>query len=236
MVEPTGADKANENGLEERPNQTIAAMVIRLLYAAGLPLTYWTDAYLYVVYLYNRMVHSGIGMTPYQAQYGVKPNLSRLCVFDSRVNCKIPGQRRAKLDKHTYDGIFLGYGSTDKHIRYMDVNTLREKLTTHATFDEAHYTSEHKPPGPQLLYNLGIYSPSAPHDNPSKDVPSYPTILPVIPPSITSMHTHKPLPIQETASTRLTMSGPTNVYHNHNHVTNACTMEFSLNQFRHANA
>ena len=48
------------------------------------------------------------------------------------------------------------------------------------------------------------------------------------------MHTHTPLPIQETVLiNRLTVSGPKNVYYNHDEVTNAYTVEFSPHQFRH---
>ena len=80
-------------------------------------------------------------MTPFEAHYQRKPDLSLLQVFGSKVACKIPGLRKACLDKHVYDGIFLGYGATDKHIRYVDVYTNKEKLSLHAVFDEAYYSS-----------------------------------------------------------------------------------------------
>ena len=89
-------------------------------------------------------------------EHGVKPNLSKLRVFGSRVLCKMPGKRSAKLDYHVYKGIFVSYGATDKHIRYVDSVTSRDKIATHAIFDEAHYTSKIRPPGPQLLYSLGL--------------------------------------------------------------------------------
>ena len=95
-------------------------------------------------------------MTPLEAHTGVKPDLSRLCVFGSRVLCKRPGKRAAKLDHHVYKGIFVGYGATDKHVRYVDAVTSQEKLATHVVFDEAHYTSHTRPPGAQLLYQLGM--------------------------------------------------------------------------------
>ena len=95
-------------------------------------------------------------MTPHEAHTGIKPDLSKLRVFGSRILCKVPGKRTSKLDHHIYKGIFIGYGAMDKHIRYIDSVTSREKTATHAIFDEAHYTSPTRPPGPQLLYSLGM--------------------------------------------------------------------------------
>ena len=90
-LKPTGSDAPSENGLAERPNQTIAALVRRLLFSAGLPPKYWADAYLHSVYLYNRTLHRAIGKTPYKAHHQKQPDLSRLRVFGNKVACKIPG-------------------------------------------------------------------------------------------------------------------------------------------------
>ena len=139
-----------------RPNDTIVSMTRRLLYLSGLLPKFWADALLHLVYLYNQTVHSAIGMTPQEPHTGVKPDLSKLRVFGSRVLCKVPGKRTSKLDHHIYKGIFIGYGVTDKHIRYIDSVTSREKTATHAVFDKAHYTSTTRPPGLQLLYSIGM--------------------------------------------------------------------------------
>jgi hypothetical protein len=41
-----------------------------------------------------------------------------------------------------------------KHVRYFDQTTNREKLSTHHTIDEAHYDKTHRPPGPQILMDM----------------------------------------------------------------------------------
>jgi hypothetical protein len=47
-----------------------------------------------------------------------------LRVFGSLLTAKIPGYCPAKLDNHTYDGIFLGYeGSSSKNVKYLDVHS-----------------------------------------------------------------------------------------------------------------
>ena len=76
VLEPTGSDTPSENGLAERPNGTLSTMFCRLLYTSGLLPTFWADALLHSVYLYNRLVHTSIGMTPLEAHTGVQSDLS----------------------------------------------------------------------------------------------------------------------------------------------------------------
>ena len=55
ILEMTGSNATSENRTAEKPNQTLAALVRRLLYNAGLLPTYWADEFLHAVYLYNPM-------------------------------------------------------------------------------------------------------------------------------------------------------------------------------------
>jgi hypothetical protein len=123
-VEPTGADSPSQNGQVEHYNDTVATIVRTLLYGANLPAKYWSVAAVHAVYLMNRRVHNVIGMTPYEAWYNQKLDLSRLKVFGSRVSVKVTGKRRSKLDRHDFTGIFVGYTATDENIRYIDLDTL----------------------------------------------------------------------------------------------------------------
>jgi hypothetical protein len=95
-------------------------------------------------------------MTPFEAWHGVKPDLSRLRVFGSRVCVKRTGKRRIKLDRHDFIGIFIGYTATDKNIRYIDVNSRIIKTSHHAIFDEAWYLQPRRPPFAQMLYDVGL--------------------------------------------------------------------------------
>jgi hypothetical protein len=69
MVEPTGADSPSQNGGAEIYNNTLAIKVQTLLYRSRLPAKFWSAALLHVVYLHNRLVHSAINQTPYEAWY-----------------------------------------------------------------------------------------------------------------------------------------------------------------------
>ena len=156
LVEPTGADSRSQNGGVERWNGTLAVTVRALLYGSGLSPKYWSAALIHAVYLHNRRVHMVTRRTPFEMWHGKKPNLTHLRVFGSRVCIKKSGDRPAKLDRHAFRGIFIGYTATDKNIRYIDLDSGMVKSSHHAVFDEAWYTQEERPPTAQLLYTLGL--------------------------------------------------------------------------------
>ena len=123
----------------------------------------------------NKRVHSTIKMTPYEAWWDVKPDLSALKVFGLRVSVKVTGKRRAKLDRQDFTGIFVGYTATDDNIRYVDVTTGLVKSSHHAVFDEAWYLQPARPPAAQLLFEMGMEEDDnttmAPHSKPREAAP-----------------------------------------------------------------
>ena len=188
-VEPTGADSPSQNGAAEIYNDKQGVRVRRLLYSSGLPVKFWSAALLHTTYLHNRLVHSVTKMTPYKAWHGRKPDLSHLKVFGSRVCVCRPGQRRCKLDRHDYTGVFLGYTATDQNIIYLDLTSGLVKTTHHATFDEARYLQQQRPPAAQILYDLGLEQ-----ANPSTvvtETSSDPTIPAAAWPPMTALPTNK---------------------------------------------
>jgi hypothetical protein len=137
-MEPTGSDSPHQNGKVECSNGTFGVMVRSLLYSAGLPPKYWSSALAHAVHLKNRLWHSALTCTHYEAWNHTPPNISHLRVFGSLVTPRRPGPRPAKLDIHTYDGIFLGYEGSTTNIIYLDIHTGRVKNGFNKIFDEAH--------------------------------------------------------------------------------------------------
>jgi hypothetical protein len=90
------------------------------------------------------------------ATLSTSPQQQYLKTFGSRVCIKRTGNRRAKLDRHDFSGIFLGYTSTDQNIIYLDLDSGLVKRSHHALFDEAWYLQPSQPPAAQLLYDLGL--------------------------------------------------------------------------------
>ena len=159
-IEVTGADNSSQNGVAERPHRTLANMVRTGLENSALPYKYWSDALLHAVYIHNRLPHSHFHhkSTPYEQLTGIKPDLTKLRVFGSRIIARKPGHRTPKISKHSYSGIFLRYAKTMKNIVYLDTTTNKIKTTTYAKFDEAHFSYENKPPGARILIDLGLKS------------------------------------------------------------------------------
>lgn len=156
VMEPTGADSPSQNGSVEVYNHKLAIRARTLLYGSGLPAKYWSAALVHSVYLHNRMVHTATRKTPFEGLFGVKPDIGHLKLFGSRVCVKQTGKRRAKLDRHDFKGIFIGYTATDHNILYLDMESGIVKRTHHAQFDEAWYLQPSRPPAAQLLYSLGV--------------------------------------------------------------------------------
>ena len=115
--------------------------------------------------------------TPFEKWYGRRPDLRKLRVFGSRVCVKRSGVRRAKLDQHSFSGIFIGYTATDSNVRYIDVHTGTVKTSHHAVFDECWFHQPQRPPAAQLLYELGnAVANDMPEAPPSSTTPSSPSI------------------------------------------------------------
>jgi hypothetical protein len=157
LIEPTGSGAPFQNGLAERPNQTLGTMVRCLLHAANLGPEYWPFALLHAVYLKNRLPHRAINDTPYHVYTGNKPSAKHLRIFGCPVIIKNPGRRPAKLDMNTSAGRFLGYTATDKNVYYIDNTTRRIKIATHCQFDEAGMTlpPSEQSPASKALQQMG---------------------------------------------------------------------------------
>jgi hypothetical protein len=162
VIEPTVSNSAWQNGKVERFNDTFRVMVRYLLYSAGLSATFLPTALIHAVYLKNRLYHKAIGKTPYEGWKGIKPELDHLRTFGALVRARKPGKRPAKAARHTAYSVLLGFGSSTEHVRYFDLTTNREKLSSHHVIDESHYGTARRPAGAQILMDMGYVIPSLP--------------------------------------------------------------------------
>ncbi|KAJ9511803.1 hypothetical protein QJQ45_022680 [Haematococcus lacustris] len=102
---------------------------------------------------------SGQPLTPWEAFYGVKPDLSRLRVFGCRVWLHVPDHQRSKLQAKSVEGLFIGYEPGSKAYRVL-VNG-RETCSKDIVFDE-----------------LSVLQPTR-----QQDQPAQPVLLLPLPPS-----------------------------------------------------
>ena len=118
-------------------------MMKAMLLNAGLPFKYWSYALIQAVFVKNKLPYAyhQYNKTPFEAITGRKPNLKYLKIFGSRVIAKNKQSRRVKLDDSTSTGISLHHTGSTSISKYLDINTNREKTTSHLDYGEAHYTA-----------------------------------------------------------------------------------------------
>ena len=157
-LEITGSDNSSQNSIAERPHRTLGDMVRAGLENSGLHPKFWSDALLHAAHIKNRLPHAAFEHkhTPYEKLTGMKPDLTNLRIFGCPITTRRPGKRTPKISKHSYNGLFLRYAKTMRNIVYYDITSRKIKTTTYAKFDEAHYSHSKKPPGAQILMELGM--------------------------------------------------------------------------------
>ncbi|KAJ5654904.1 hypothetical protein N7490_001907 [Penicillium lividum] len=149
QAEVTGVDQHQQNGVAERAHKTIYDRVGPTLAHARLPPRFWPEIARTAAFLSNRSPSSKLNMTPYQAWYGDKPDLSRLRVIGSKGEYLIPPKQRKKLtEPRTRPCILLGYeGNTNYRILLEDGRIVG---TPNAEFQEV-LTA----PSTQTIQNVG---------------------------------------------------------------------------------
>lgn len=131
------AYSAPQNGDAERANRSIIERVIAIMHSERLPLALWAEVTQAVVYIKNRSPTRVLKTTPFEALYGVKPNIMNLRVIGCAAWVLIPKHKRVrKLADRATLCCFLGYSSTQKGWRFWDPVTHRVITSRDAIFDE----------------------------------------------------------------------------------------------------
>ena len=113
--ETTAPYSPEQNGIAERANRTIMERVRSVISEGKLDKRLWMELAMTVVYLKNRSPTTAVSTTPYEAWYGIRPDLSHLRILGSTAYVHIPKERRTKLDIHSHKGILVGYGGTNQY-------------------------------------------------------------------------------------------------------------------------
>ncbi|KAJ9526613.1 hypothetical protein QJQ45_017609 [Haematococcus lacustris] len=123
-----------QNGAAERLNRTIVEKLRSMLHAAHLPVESWADSAKAANHVRNVLPVTGQSQTPWQAFFGVKPDVSGLRIFGSKVWVHIPRHQRSKLQPKAAAGVFIGYQPGSKAYKvFLDG---REQMSKDVTFDE----------------------------------------------------------------------------------------------------
>lgn len=81
---------------------------IALLSDSGLPKKWWAEAAFTGNYLGNFFPQWGEELSPHEALFGVRPDVSHLRVFGCKAWVHVPWEVRRKLDPRAVPGTFVG--------------------------------------------------------------------------------------------------------------------------------
>lgn len=151
QMEYTTPYTPEQNGVAERFNRTIVQMVRSMLTWAELPHTFWGEAAVTANYLRNLLPTSANDKSPEEAWTGHKPNIRHLRTFGCLVYVYIPSENRAKLDRVSFQGIFVGYHSSHQYRVY---KPKRRRVEWHTSVKFL----EHIPGGRLLRKQSNIYN------------------------------------------------------------------------------
>ena len=106
----TMRNRPQQTGVAERVNRTLDEGITAMLHEARLPMSFWAEALHTLVYTLNRTPRSANpGITPYEAFFGVKPDVSNLRIFGSLAYVHVQKDKRGPFGSHFEKCIFLGY-------------------------------------------------------------------------------------------------------------------------------
>ena len=125
-----------ENGVAERFNRTIIQMTRAMLMHAQLPQSFWGEAAVTANYLRNILPGGQDDQSPNELWNGYKPEISHIRIFGCVVHVHIPSETRAKLDRISFQGIFVGYHS-NQQVRIYNPVTRKMQWHTAVKFIES---------------------------------------------------------------------------------------------------
>ena len=126
-----------QNGSAERKHRHIVEMALTLLAHASVPLKFWDEACLTVVFLINRLPSKVINdQTPFERLFGHQPDYSFLRTFGCAVWPNLRPYNSKKLQFRSKRCVFLGYNNLHKGFKCLEPNEGRVYISRDVTFDE----------------------------------------------------------------------------------------------------
>jgi hypothetical protein len=108
-----------------------------MLYESQLPPSLWGDALNAQIHVWNLLPTSTLkGMTPHEAWFKRKPDVSHLRVWGCLAYVFIQKDKRRSLQPHMEKCVFLGYPSGYKGWLFYNPNTQKYIISKQAEFDE----------------------------------------------------------------------------------------------------
>ena len=107
--EKTAPYTSSQNPIAERRNLSLVSDSTAMLCHADMPKKFWGEAVVFSNHIHNCTPTKAVrGMTPYEAWYREKPDLSDIHVFGCRALALLPETKLRKFDPRTRDTLYLG--------------------------------------------------------------------------------------------------------------------------------
>jgi hypothetical protein len=154
------------NGKAKRVLRTLNNSVRTLLVQASMPPSYWAEALFAATYLLNHCPSSSIQHElPYSRLHGSSPAYDHLRVFGCLCYPNLQATSQHKLAPRSAACVFLGYPSSHKGYRCLDISTCKIIISRDVVFDESTFpfaSASPVPPASSFDFLLGDDSDIAP--------------------------------------------------------------------------
>jgi hypothetical protein len=197
-----------QNGVSKHLNHTFAERIIVMLNQAGLLISFWGMAVLYLACVLNTTPSSTLSKTMfYKVWYERKPDISMYRAFGCQAWVLIPRKKQGNLDSHTQSCIFLGFKDGYKGWKCYNPVTKKVIISQDVIFQEDKFPGLSTNAYRQAITPIGIHE-----IWPEKDAPAYAADpdppAPPAPPG-TQSHLHAP-DLSDTSDSRSSNSDSDN--------------------------
>jgi hypothetical protein len=154
-IEPTVGYHPEGDGIAERSMRTISERGAAMRHEMDLPAAYWEFANRTAAYLRNRGVVKNMAKSPWELWRNEKPKARHLRVFGCPAWVLIPKEKRTKLGKRAWQGVFVGYKEETDKI-YLVWNSADKKIheVRFVEFDESKFNGNAAGQGPQPQHDI----------------------------------------------------------------------------------
>lgn len=181
ILEYTMAYTPEQNGIAERMNRTLVEKARAMIFESGFDKEMWGEAVMSAVFVTNRSPTAALQgkVTPAEAWFGQKPDVSGLRVFGCKAYSHVPKQKRGKFDQKSEVRIMVGY--TINGYRLWDPITRTVHLSRDVIFDENVFPAssrkvdngdsgfEIRPKADETMMNTELVADAVP-DDPGADI------------------------------------------------------------------
>ena len=118
-----------QNGVVERKNRSLKEMETCMIEVRELNPKLWAEAISWAAHIQNRSFHKSMkGMTPYEAWFGEKPDVSNFRIFGTKAWARIPSEKRKSLQPQSKACLMVGYGEYTKGYKLFDTSTSKNVI------------------------------------------------------------------------------------------------------------